>query len=57
MTMNKDFGTTADGKKATLYTIRNNKGMIAQISDFGCAVVSVLVPTKDGKVIDVVLGY
>lgn len=55
--MNTGFGTTRDGKKASLYTIRNNRGMIARISNFGCAIVSLLVPTKDGKTIDVVLGY
>ncbi|MGN0294061.1 MAG: aldose epimerase family protein [Lachnospiraceae bacterium] len=55
--MNTDFGMTLDGKKALLYTIRNRKGMSAQISNFGCAVVSVMVPVKDGRTIDVVLGY
>ena len=55
--MNTDFGMTRDGKKALLYTIRNKKGMSAQISNFGCAVVSVMVPVKDGQTIDVVLGY
>lgn len=55
--MNTEFGTTADGKKALLYTIHNHKGMSAQISNYGCAVVSLLVPTKEGRVLDVVLGY
>lgn len=55
--MNTGFGTTRDGKEALLYTIRNSKGMSAQISNFGCAVVSLLIPTKDGNTIDVVLGY
>ncbi|MDD7389335.1 MAG: galactose mutarotase [Lachnospiraceae bacterium] len=55
--MNTDFGMTRDGKKALLYTIRSKKGMCAQISNFGCAVVSLMVPVKDGTKIDVVLGY
>lgn len=55
--MNTEFGMTRDGKQALLYTIRNRKGMSAQISNFGCAVVSVVVPAKEGKELDVVLGY
>lgn len=55
--MNTGFGKTKDGKEALLYTIRNNKGMTVQVSNFGCAIVSIQVPTKEGKTIDVALGY
>ena len=55
--MNTGFGITKDGKEALLYTIRNKNGMAAQISNFGCAIVSLLVPAKDGSLVDVVLGY
>lgn len=40
-----------------LYTISNNKGMEAQITNFGAIVVTLTVPDKNGKLDDVVLGY
>lgn len=55
--MKTTFGITKDGKEASLYTIRNTKGMTAQISDYGCAVVSLKVPVSKEKFLDVVLGY
>lgn len=51
------FGRTADGKPAHLYTLRNTLGMIARITDYGGAVVSLTAPDKDGRLADVVLGY
>ena len=53
----KSFGKLADGEGATLYTISNTKGMCAQITDFGAAIVSLVVKDKNGKDTDVVLGY
>ena len=53
----KSFGKLADGEGATLYTISNTKGMCAQITDFGAAIVSLVVEDKNGKDTDVVLGY
>ena len=44
----KSFGTLADGEGATLYTISNTKGMCAQITDFGAAIVSLVVKDKHG---------
>ena len=55
--MSIGFGTTKDGKEALLYTISNQNGMSAEISNYGCAIVSLKVPAKDGKTLDVVLGY
>lgn len=53
----KRFGYLRDGREAFLYTIRNEAGMTAVVSDFGAVLVSLLVPDKDGRLIDVVLGY
>lgn len=52
-----NFGKTVDGKKATLYTMTNKNGMEVAITDFGAAVVSIIVPDRDGKMEDVVLGF
>ena len=53
----KVFGTTADGKTAELYTLKNKSGMQVSITNFGATVVSIMVPDKAGKVADVALGY
>ncbi len=51
------FGKTSKGETVTLYRISNAAGMTAGIIDFGANVVSLLVPDKDGKFDDVVLGF
>jgi len=53
----KVFGTTADGKTAELYTLKNKNGMQVSITNFGATVVSIMVPDKAGKMADVALGY
>jgi aldose 1-epimerase len=53
----KAFGTTPDGKTADVYTLTNKNGMQVTITNYGGAVVSVMVPDKSGKLGDVVLGY
>ena len=46
-------------KKCTsgLYTLKNKNGIIVQITNLGAKVVSIFVPDKTGKVVDIVLGY
>ena len=46
-----------DGKLVTLYTLRNAAGMEAKITNYGGILVSLLVPDRDGKFDDIVLGY
>ncbi|HWT87751.1 MAG TPA: aldose epimerase family protein [Candidatus Angelobacter sp.] len=53
----KVFGTTADGKTADLYTLKNKNGMQVSITNFGATVVSIMAPDKTGKMADVALGY
>ena len=53
----RGFGTTKDGKEAQLYTVHNNRGMEMSVCDYGAHLVSLLVPDKNGKKRDVVLGY
>jgi aldose 1-epimerase len=53
----KAFGTTPDGKAVDLYTLTNKNGMQVTITNYGGAVVSLLVADKSGKLGDVVLGY
>lgn len=51
------FGTLGDGTPVTCWTLTNDSGLKAEILDYGVIIRSLLVPDKDGKLIDVVLGY
>ena len=53
----KTFGLLPDGRKATLFTLKNVNGMEARITDFGGIVQALKVPDRNGKVTDVVIGY
>jgi len=46
-----------DGEKITQYTLTNPSGMIVKIINYGGTVTDIIVPDKDGKMGDVVLGY
>ena len=51
-----NFGKTSKGE-AKLYTMKNGNGCEMAVTDFGAALVKVIVPDKDGEKKDVVLGY
>lgn len=51
------FGETREGKEAVKYTLTNDKGMRISVTDYGAALVEVLVPGEDNTWTDVVLGY
>jgi len=56
MSIKKEFGTSG-GKSVYLFTIKNAKGMVAEITNYGGTLVSLKVPDNKGKFDDVVLGY
>lgn len=53
----KLFGTMPNGEEVYIYTLKNSKNMTAEICTYGGAIVSTMVPGKDGKFHDVMLGY
>lgn len=53
----RDFGTAKSGEVIKAYTLSNSKGMEATIINYGAIIQSLIVPDKDGKKEDVVLGY
>lgn len=58
MNIKKEFwGRTQEGEEISIYILENTNGMSAKISDFGGIVVSLMVPDKNGRIDDVVLGY
>ncbi|MGI4871271.1 MAG: aldose epimerase family protein [Janthinobacterium lividum] len=52
-----NFGKTKEGVDAQLFTLQNAHGMKATITSYGGIVTSLLVPDKNGKLGDVVLGF
>ena len=53
----KPFGKTPDGRQVRLYTLANANGLKADIMTYGAIVTSLMVPDKDGRMDDIVLGY
>ena len=53
----REFGTTEDGRKVSLYILKNSNGLEASFTDLGAAWVSMLVPDRQGELRDVVFGY
>lgn len=51
-----DFGTLCDGRTVRLYTLKND-AIELSVTDYGSTLVRLLVPDKNGKPTDVVLGY
>ncbi|MBN1457657.1 MAG: galactose mutarotase [Sedimentisphaerales bacterium] len=51
------FGQTPDGKNVDIYTLTNDNGLSAQIINYGGIVKSLTAPDRNGKLIDVALGY
>ena len=51
------FGELKNGRLITLYTLENSGGMRVRIMDYGARVQSLIVPDREGKSIDVALGY
>ncbi|MBQ9676969.1 MAG: galactose mutarotase [Prevotella sp.] len=51
------FDTIINEKPVKLYTLKNQNGMEVCITNYGGRIVSLVVPDKDGKATDVVLGF
>ena len=51
------FETVIQEKPVKLYTLKNDRGMEVCITNYGGRVVSLVVPDRDGKPTDVVLGF
>ncbi|MBR1929053.1 MAG: galactose mutarotase [Paludibacteraceae bacterium] len=51
------FTGMVKGKQIRLFELRNPQGMVAQITNYGAKVVSLMAPDKNGNFADVVLGF
>lgn len=54
---NSDFKGEFDGKEVSLYTLKNNSGMVAQITNYGGRIVTLWTPDRNGRFADVVTGF
>lgn len=55
--LKQEFGKTAEGQPVDLYTLFNPRGMEARIMTYGGIMLSLKVPDRYGRLIDVLLGY
>jgi len=53
----QQFGKTSEGTEVTMFTIKNAKGLTAEIINYGAIVTRLMVADRNGKIDDVVLGF
>lgn len=51
-----DFGCTSTGENIHIYHLENASGAYVEIIDFGCRLVKIVVPNREGTFTDVCLG-
>jgi len=52
-----EFGKTPDGSTVDLYTLTNDKGLVAKVITYGATLTELHVPDKTGQLADVLLGF
>ena len=52
-----DFQKTIGGKQTDLFILKNNKGMEVAVTNYGCTLLSIMVPDKKGIFNNVILGH
>ena len=55
--MKESLEMTTEGVEMRLYTLRNAQGLEARITNYGGILMSLMVPDRDGKFSDIVLGF
>lgn len=53
----KPYGVTKYGENAKLYTIKGKGGLVMDVTDYGGKVVRLMVPDRDGELVDVTIGF
>ncbi len=51
------FGITPEGDSVTLFTLKNEKGYIVKITNFGGIITEIHTPDRDGMMGNIVLGF
>ena len=55
--MSAEFGKMPDGQPIEIFTLTNNSGTEAKITEYGAILVSLKVADRDGKLADITHGY
>jgi len=53
----QDFQRSLSGKQTDLYILRNNKGTEIAFTNYGAAILAIMVPDKEGNIANVILGH
>jgi aldose 1-epimerase len=53
----EDFQKDIQGKQTDLFVLKSSTGMEVAVTNYGCAILSIMVPDKDGKYANVILGH
>ena len=53
----ESFGTLSTGEEVTLWHMVNANGASMDVTDYGCRIVRICMPDRDGNMSDVVVGY
>lgn len=53
----KTFQKNINNQQTDLYILKNAQGMEVAVTNYGCALLSIMVPDKNGKYANVVLGH
>ncbi len=51
------FGSLPSGEQINSYTLKNKSGAVLEVIPYGCRVISLIMPDKNGNLGDVVLGH
>lgn len=51
------FGQTADGRDVTRFHLTSGRGLAVDVLDYGCVLQAITVTARDGRPVDVALGY
>ena len=52
-----DFQTTVNGKQTDLFILKNENGAEIAVTNYGGAVLAIMVPDKNGKYANVIQGH
>jgi len=55
--LQSEFGKMPDGTGVTLYTLENQHGLVARITNYGAILTELHVPDRNGRTANVVLGF
>lgn len=53
----QDFQTTINGKQTSLYILKNSQGNEIAVTNYGGAIVAIMVPDKDGNHANIIQGH